>query len=91
MAFSLIRDMVSRIRELTFSVKNLALMDVYGRVANTLLSFATEIRLTQQEIANRVGASREMVARIMKDLEVGGYISKRGKHIVINENLPEGY
>ncbi len=98
-AFSLIRDLVSRIRELTFTVKNLALMDVYGRVAHTLLSFAkeedgvlvTEIRLTQQEIANRVGASREMVARIMKDLETGGYISKRGKHIVINETLPHGY
>ena len=98
-AFTLIRDLVSRIRDLTFTVKNLALMDVYGRVASTLLSFAieqdgimiTEIRLTQQEIANRVGASREMVARIMKDLEVGGYISKKGKHIVINETLPEGY
>jgi CRP/FNR family cyclic AMP-dependent transcriptional regulator len=98
-AFDLIKDLVSRVRELTFTVKNLALMDVYGRVANTLLSFAseqdgvliTEIRLTQQEIANRVGASREMVARIMKDLEVGGYISKKGKHIIINETLPEGY
>lgn len=98
-AFSLIGDLVNRIRELTFTVKNLALMDVYGRVANTLLSFATEqdglmiteIRLTQQDIANRVGASREMVARIMKDLETGGYISKKGKHIVINETLPLGY
>lgn len=98
-AFSLIGDLVNRIRELTFTVKNLALMDVYGRVANTLLSFAseqdgvmiTEIRLTQQDIANRVGASREMVARIMKDLETGGYISKKGKHIVINESLPLGY
>lgn len=98
-AFDMIKDLVSRVRELTFTVKNLALMDVYGRVANTLLSFAreqdgvliTEIRLTQQEIANRVGASREMVARIMKDLEVGGYISKKGKYIIINETLPEGY
>lgn len=98
-AFSLIGDLVDRIRELTFTVKNLALMDIYGRVANTLLSFATEqdgvliteVRLTQQDIANRVGASREMVARIMKDLETGGYISKKGKHIVINETLPSGY
>ena len=98
-AFALIRELVTRVRELTFAVKNLALMDVYGRVASTLLNFATErdgvliteIELTQQEIANRVGASREMVARIMKDLEVGGYISKRGKHIIINETLPDGY
>lgn len=98
-AFSLIGDLVRRIRELTFSVKNLALMDVYGRVANTLLSFASDqdgemitgISLTQQEIANRVGSSREMVARILKELETGGYISRRGKRFVINEKLPKGY
>lgn len=98
-AFTLIRDMVSRIRELSISVKNLALMDVYGRVANTLLHFArdedgimiTEVRLTQQDIANRVGASREMVAKVLKDLERGGYISRQGKRIVINDRLPGGY
>jgi len=84
---------------LSENVKNLALLDVYGRVAKTLLSLAHEQdgkliiaeRLTQQDIANRVGASREMVARIMKDLVSGQYITVDNKRIQINEKLPEHY
>jgi len=98
-ALSLIRDLTRRVRVLSENVKSLALLDVYGRVAKTLLAMASdrdgtlmvEKRLTQQDIANRVGASREMVARIMKDLTTGGYISVTNKHIVINEKLPERY
>jgi len=98
-ALSLIRDLTRRVRVLSENVKSLALLDVYGRVAKTLLAMASdrdgklivEKRLTQQDIANRVGASREMVARIMKDLTTGGYISVANKHIVINEKLPERY
>jgi len=98
-ALSLIRDLTRRVRVLSENVKSLALLDVYGRVAKTLLGMASdrdgtlivEKRLTQQDIANRVGASREMVARIMKDLTTGGYISVANKHIVINEKLPERY
>ena len=98
-ALSLIRDLTHRVRVLSENVKSLALLDVYGRVAKTLLGMATdrdgelivEKRLTQQDIANRVGASREMVARIMKDLTTGGYISVSNRHIVINEKLPERY
>lgn len=98
-AFSLIRDLTGRIRVLSTNVKNLALLDVYGRVATTLLSLArerdgrliVEERLTQQDIADRVGASREMVSRIMKDLVVGNYISIQRKRIEIHEKLPERY
>ena len=98
-ALSLIRDLTHRVRVLSENVKSLALLDVYGRVAKTLLGMASdrdgelivEKRLTQQDIANRVGASREMVARIMKDLTTGGYISVSNRHIVINEKLPERY
>ncbi|MEA2080725.1 MAG: Crp/Fnr family transcriptional regulator [Pseudomonadota bacterium] len=98
-ALSLIRDLTRRVRVLSDNVKSLALLDVYGRVAKTLLGMASdrdgklivEKRLTQQDIANRVGASREMVARIMKDLTTGGYISIANKQIVINERLPERY
>lgn len=98
-AISVIKDLTRRVRQLTDNVKSLALLDVYGRVAKTLLALAheedgeliIEERLTQQELANRVGASREMVARILKSLESGGYISYRGKHIVIHEKLPSGY
>lgn len=98
-ALSLIRDLTQRVRVLSENVKSLALLDVYGRVAKTLLAMASdrdgelvvEKRLTQQDIANRVGASREMVARIMKDLVTGGYISIADKKIVIKEKLPERY
>lgn len=98
-ALSLIRDLTRRVRVLTDNVKSLALLDVYGRVAKTLLDLATECdgrlqieqKLTQQDIANRVGASREMVSRILKDLTAGGYISTEDKHIVINERLPKHY
>ncbi|MGH8658286.1 MAG: Crp/Fnr family transcriptional regulator [Gammaproteobacteria bacterium] len=100
LAFKMMRPLVDRIRFLTRNVKNLALLDVYGRVARTLLNLAREEngigvikqRLTHQDIANMVGASREMVSRIMKDLEVGGYI-KIGKNRVIEipGKLPQGY
>ena len=98
-AFLLIKNLAGRVRVLSENVRTLALLDVYGRVAKTLLSLAREHngklvieeRLTQQDIANRVGASREMVARIMKDLVSGQYITVDKKRIEINETLPERY
>jgi CRP/FNR family cyclic AMP-dependent transcriptional regulator len=98
-AFRLIKNLAGRVRVLSENIRNLALLDVYGRVAKTLLSLAREHngklvieeRLTQQDIANRVGASREMVARIMKDLVNGQYITVDKKRIQINEKLPEHY
>jgi len=91
--------LVSRLRALTENVRSLALMDVYGRVARVLLELAIEEdgvliikdTLTQQDIASRVGASREMVSRILKELKTGGYIEINKKHIVIKEKLPHGW
>ena len=99
LAFNLIRALTKQVRALTDNVKSLALMDVYGRVAHTLLDLATERegkqiieqKLTHQDIANMVGASREMVSRILKDLSRGGYISIDKKSITINEKLPPGW
>jgi len=98
-AIHLIKDLAYRVRVLTGNVKTLALSDVYGRVCKTLLSVATEHDdvlvveepLTQQEIANRIGASREMVCRILKDLATGGYITQNHRHIVIHKQLPQRY
>jgi CRP/FNR family transcriptional regulator, cyclic AMP receptor protein len=94
-ALNLIEPMTSRIRMLAENVSNLALMDVYGRVARTLLQHAAEEdgvlktgKLTQQEIADMVGASRAMVSRILKDLKIGGYIDIDRKRIIINQKLP---
>jgi CRP/FNR family cyclic AMP-dependent transcriptional regulator len=95
-ALNLIRPMTSRIRMLAQNVSSLALLDVYGRVASTLLQEASENdqgdmvtdKLTQQEIADMVGASRAMVSRILKDLKIGGYISIEKKRITIQQKLP---
>jgi CRP/FNR family cyclic AMP-dependent transcriptional regulator len=95
----LLKDMVGRVRTLTDEVKSLALSDVYGRLSKTLLSLAEEKdgqmviegHVTQQELANRIGASREMVCRIFKDLVKGGYISSDNNQYVINKQLPARY
>jgi CRP/FNR family cyclic AMP-dependent transcriptional regulator len=99
LAYNLIRLLIQQVRSLTDSVKNLSLMDVYGRVAHTLLDLAKEKdgkqiieqRLTHQDIASMVGSSREMVSRILKDLSTGGYITVNKNQIVINEKLPAGW
>ena len=99
LAISIIRQLSERVRLLSDNVKSLALMDVYGRLAKTLLGMAREQdgklvvdkKLTQQDIANHIGSSREMVARILKDLVIGGYIAIDNKRITINEKLPQAY
>src|SRR5712691_2877130 len=95
----LIRKLIRRVRALTNDVKSLALMDVYGRVARMLLELAVERdgalviegRPTQQEMASRVGASREMVNRILKDLSAGGYIAIARDRITIARALPRAW
>ena len=96
-AFALIVTLIRRARNLTRAVGNLALLDVYGRVARLLLENASEesgrlvvgVRMTQQEIAQRVGASREMVWRILDDLREGKYIAIENNRIVIQQQLPK--
>ena len=98
-ALHLIRKLIRRVRALTNDVKSLALMDVYGRVARMLLDLATERdgtlvienRPTQQEMANRVGASREMVNKILRDLTEGGYIAIEPDLITIARTLPAAW
>ena len=99
-ARKLIFNLAQRVRKLTADVKSLALQDVYGRVAGVLMDLSEERgdgtllipeKLTQQDIADRVGASREMVDRILKDLTIGEYIRFEGRHIVIVTRLPAKY
>jgi CRP/FNR family cyclic AMP-dependent transcriptional regulator len=99
LSLNLIRELTRRVRLLSDNVRSLALMDVYGRVAKILLGMAQEEdgimvinkRPTQQDIANHIGASREMVARILKDLATGNYITIDGRRLIINEKLPDAY
>lgn len=98
-ALNLIKALTRRIRILTDNVKGLALRDVYGRVSKTLLQLAKEEddklaiteKLTQEDLANMVGASREMVSRILKDLTRGGYIKTEHRKITIEKKLPAGW
>lgn len=98
-ALTIMRGLARRLRELTENVRSLALMDVYGRVARLLLEMSEEQdgknviqqRLTQRDIASMVGASREMVSRILRDLSIGGYITIENKVITLNERLPSAW
>ncbi len=99
MAYNLIKALIRQVRGLTGNIKSLAFLDVYGRVARTLLDKAKNVdgqmiieqKLTHQDIADMVGASREMVSRILKDLVNGGYITIKNKMYTINEKLPPGW
>lgn len=95
-ALHLVRKLAHRVRALTQSVRSLALMDVYGRVARLLLELAEERdgglvvqeALTHKDIASRVGCSREMISRIFSDLTDGGYVRKEGRRLVIVRKPP---
>ena len=95
-AMALISTLIDRARIATDNVKNLALTDVYGRVARLLLSLAKDEggklvvpeKMTQQDIADRVGASRDMISRIFKDLTIGGYVTIENRTITIHRKPP---
>jgi CRP/FNR family cyclic AMP-dependent transcriptional regulator len=99
MTEAVMRGLVKRLREADRKIGSLALLDVYGRVARLLLDMAENVdgekvvtkRLPKQDIAKMIGASREMVSRVMKDLQTGGYIEMRGSTIVLRDTimLPE--
>ncbi|QTA78021.1 Transcriptional regulator, Crp-type [Desulfonema limicola] len=94
--FNLLKGLQKRLREANRKIESLALMNVFGRVARLLTQLAgskeEEIvitdKLTHQDIANMVGASREMVSRVLKDLANKGYISILKKRITIHKKLP---
>ena len=96
-AQAIIHALVGRIRGMTEDVSCLALMDVYGRLVRALNSSATEQsdgtriteRITHQELASRVGSSREMVSKILKELRVGGYITIENHCVKLHKDLPE--
>ncbi|MBE7366943.1 Crp/Fnr family transcriptional regulator [Ramlibacter pallidus] len=96
-ALSLVTQVIRRARSATETARQMALLDVYGRVIHTLegqqgpASTQAPIELTQithQQIASRVGASREMVSRLLKDLEKGGYVELGIKRITLKKKLP---
>jgi len=95
MTTTVMRGIVKRLREADRKIGSLALMDVYGRVARLLLEMSETIdgqkvvtkKLAKQDIAKMIGASREMVSRVMKDLQTGGFIEVRGGSIFLKDNI----
>jgi CRP/FNR family cyclic AMP-dependent transcriptional regulator len=95
-ALKMLADLVGRLRRVTGTVRDLALLDAHARVTSTLQAMASERdgvsmitpRVTQQHIASMVGISREMVSRIMNELRSGGFITVTRDAIVIHGPLP---
>jgi len=95
LTMNVIRGLVKRLREADKKIGSLALMDVYGRVARLLLEMAETIdgqkvvtkKLTKRDIAKMIGASREMVSRVMKELQTSGRIEVRAREILLRDSL----
>jgi CRP/FNR family cyclic AMP-dependent transcriptional regulator len=98
-ALHLARKLSRMVRRLTEQVKSLALQDVYGRMVRVLMELSEPVgeervvrqKMTQQDYADRVGSSREMVNRVMKELVAGGYVSARDGRYVIHRKLPAAW
>ncbi len=98
-AMHLIERLIHRVRVTTSNLKSLALSDVYGRLVRLLNTLGTDVdgklvipeKLTQQEIADRVGASRDMIGKLMKDLVAGGYLAVEERTITVLKKLPTGW
>jgi len=98
-ALHLIERLIRRMRATTGNLKSLALSDVYGRLVRLLNTLAIEVdgkqvvpeKLTQQDIADRIGASRDMIGKLMKDLTGGGYLAVEDRTITILRKLPTGW
>jgi CRP-like cAMP-binding protein len=96
LSYAIMRGLVSRLRNADRQIESLALLDVYGRVARALLDMAAEDagqrvirgKVSRQDLAKHVGASREMVSRVMKDLEERGLVETlETGSVVLKERL----
>ena len=94
-AMALLAELAGRLRRTDRQIEGLALLDVTSRISETLLQLADDqgketaegiaidSRPTHQELANMSGTTRETVSRALKRLESQGYISCRGRKIII--------
>ena len=88
-AMMILRAVVDRLREADEKIASLALMDVHGRVARLIMDLAKEsngnwvVDTGSEEMARMVGASREMVSRVLKDLREKGLIARDKRKIIV--------
>ena len=97
-SLALASSMANLVRDTTEEISNIALCNVYGRITYILEKYAIEAddrrlvpKFTHREIAGMIGSSREMVSKILKELEKGSYISITDKNYVIQKNLPANW
>lgn len=99
-AFELLSRVIRRARLATQSARSMALLSVYARIVALLDKLSiidstgrhvVSVRLTHADIAAQVGCSREMVSRIMKDLEVGCYVRRSGISLEILKVIPSAW
>jgi CRP/FNR family transcriptional regulator, cyclic AMP receptor protein len=96
---ALLQAMAQHIRLLTGRIKLFALDSVYQRLVYVLQELASDVegqlvvanRPTHQELANQIGASREMVSRILRTLTIGGYIRIENGSIIIQKKFPSAW
>jgi CRP/FNR family transcriptional regulator, cyclic AMP receptor protein len=91
-ATEMLHTVIRRARQSTDNARNIALLDVYSRLKHIIEKITPEvavtINITHQELAADVGASREMVSKLLKDLEIGGYISFKSRKLNRLKALP---
>lgn len=100
---ALIKVLSARLRRANHQISTLALLDVYGRVARVILDMAREEgrrlkdgriafrRATHQEIANRIGTTRETVTRMLKDLERQDFVRVEGREILLQPGFEKAF
>jgi CRP/FNR family cyclic AMP-dependent transcriptional regulator len=93
---NLIKALLEKLRKATQQIEQLAFLDVYGRLARFLIENQNadgviEEKLTQQELADMVGSSRETVNRIFNELVGGGFIEKEKGRIIVKKKLPYSF
>ena len=96
-AWRIMSNLADRLRNADRKIESLALMDVYGRVAHLLLEMGEEQdgemvvvrKISKQDIAKMIGASREMVSRVMKDLGLQGLIEETPNGIILRDRIQE--
>jgi len=100
---ALIKVLSQRLRRANHQISTLALLDVYGRVARVILDMAREEgrrlkdgriafrRATHQEIANRIGTTRETVTRMLKDLERQDFVKIEGREILLQPGFEKAF
>jgi CRP/FNR family cyclic AMP-dependent transcriptional regulator len=88
-AMLMLRNVIGRLREADRKIASLALMDVHGRVARLIMDVAKDVNgmwvvdTGSEEMARMVGASREMVSRVLKEMRDGGLIRRDKRKIIV--------